>query len=40
MKRVSEYDQEILQSYTADQPTTPSGKATEHQKSQDIYGEV
>ena len=31
MKQVSEYDQEIPQSDTAD---------TEHQKSQDIYGEV
>ena len=36
----SEYDQEIPQSHAADQPTTLWGRATEHQKSQDIYGEV
>ena len=40
MKKVSENDQEIPQSYTADQPTTPRGRATEHQKTQDVYGEV
>ena len=40
MKQVSEYDQEIPKSHTADQPTTPSERAKEHQKSQDIYGEV
>ena len=28
-KKVSEYDQEIPQSHTADQPTAPQGKATE-----------
>ena len=27
---VCEYDQEILQSHTADQPTAPWGRATEH----------
>ena len=40
MKKLSEYDQEIPHSLTADKPTTPRGRATEHQKSQDIYGEV
>ena len=29
-QKVSEYDQEIPQSHTAVQPTTPSGRATEH----------
>ena len=33
---VSEYDQEIPQSHTADQPTAPWGRATEHIQSQDI----
>ena len=36
----SEYDQEIPQSHTADQPTTQWVRTTKHQKSQDIYGEV
>ena len=40
MKKVSDSDQEIPQSHTADQPTTPWGRAIEHQKSQDIYREV
>ena len=40
MKKVSEYDQEIPQLHTADQPTTQWVRATKHQKSQDIYGEV
>ena len=26
----SEYDQDIPQSHTADQPTAPQGRATEH----------
>ena len=30
MKKVSEYDQEIPQSHTADQPTAPRGRVTEH----------
>ena len=38
--KVSEYDQEIPQSQTADQPTRPLGRATKHQMSRDIYGEV
>ena len=29
-EKVSEYDQEIPQSHTADQPTAPLGRATEH----------
>ena len=29
-KKVSEYDQEMLQSHTADQPMTPRGRVTEH----------
>ena len=29
-KKVSEYDQKIPQSHTADQPTAPRGRATEH----------
>ena len=29
-KKVSEYDQEIAQSHTADQPTAPLGGVTEH----------
>ena len=29
-KKVSEYDQEIPHSFTADQPTAPLGRATEH----------
>ena len=29
-KKVSEYDQEIPQSHTADQPTAPWGRATKH----------
>ena len=29
-KEVSEYDQDIPQSYTADQPTAPCGRVTEH----------
>ena len=28
--KVSEYEQEIPQSHTADQPTAPRGRATEH----------
>ena len=33
MKKVSEYDQEIPQSHSADQPTTPCGRAaTRHQE--------
>ena len=28
--KVSEYEQEIPQSNTADQPTAPRGRATEH----------
>ena len=39
-EKSNEYNQEIPQSLTAGQPTTPSGRATEHQKSQVIYGEV
>ena len=30
LQKVSEYDQEIPQSHTADQPTAPVGRATEH----------
>ena len=30
MEKASEYDQEIPQSHTADQPTAPQGRATEH----------
>ena len=30
MQKVSEYDQEIPQSQTKDQPTAPRGRATEH----------
>ena len=30
--KVSEYDQEILQSNIADQPTAPYGRATEHKQ--------
>ena len=33
---VSEYDQEIPQSHTADQPPAPWERATEHRQSQDI----
>ena len=29
IKKVKEYDQEITQSHTADQPTAPCGRATE-----------
>ena len=29
-QNVSEYDQEIPQSHTADKPTAPRGRATEH----------
>ena len=29
-QKVSEYDQEIPQTHTADQPTAPLGRATEH----------
>ena len=29
-KKVSEYDQEIPQTHTADQPMTPRGRVTEH----------
>ena len=32
MKKVSEYDQKIPQSHTADQPTAPRGRATRHQE--------
>ena len=32
----SEYDQEIPQSHTAEQPTAPRRRATEHQQPQDI----
>ena len=39
-QKVSEYDQEIPQSQTADQPARHPGRATKHQKSQDTYGEV
>ena len=28
--KVSEYDQQIPQSHTAEQPTAPHGRATEH----------
>ena len=40
MKKVSKYDQEMPQSHASDKPTIPWGRATEHQKTQDIYGEV
>ena len=37
LKKVSEYDQEMPQSHTADQPTAPSwGRFTERQQKQDI----
>ena len=29
-KRLNSFDQEIPQSHTADQPTVPRGRATEH----------
>ena len=32
IKKVSEYDQEISQSHTADQPMAPRGRTTEHLK--------
>ena len=32
MKKVSEYDQKIPQSHTADQPTAPWGRTTRHQE--------
>ena len=32
IKMASEYDQEIPQSHTADQPRTPRGRATEQQQ--------
>ena len=32
MKKVSEYDQKIPQSHTADQHTAPRGRATRHQE--------
>ena len=35
-KGVGEYDQEIPQSHTADQPTALRGRATEHPQQQDI----
>ena len=31
----SKYDQEIPQPHTADQPTAPKGRATEHKQSED-----
>ena len=34
-KRASEYDQEIPQAHTADQPMAPRGRATEHRLLQD-----
>ena len=37
MKKVSENDQQL---HTADQPTTPQGRATKHLKLYNIYGEV
>ena len=30
VQKVSKYDQEIPQPHTADQPTAPTGSATEH----------
>ena len=30
IRKVSNYDQEIPQPYTADQPTAPFGRASEH----------
>ena len=36
VRKASEYDQEIQQSHTADQPTTPLVRATEQWQSQDI----
>ena len=30
IQKVSEYDQAMPQSHTADQPTSPRGRATEH----------
>ena len=35
-QKLSEYDQEIPQLHTADQPTAPRGRASEHQQSQEI----
>ena len=29
-RKISEYDQEIPNSHTADQPVTPQGRATKH----------
>ena len=34
-QKVSEYDQEIPKSHTADQPTAPRGRATKHLQQQD-----
>ena len=36
IRKVSEYDQDIPQSHTVDQPTTPLGRAREHQQPQHI----
>ena len=36
LQKISEYGQEIPQSYTTDQPTTSLGRATEYLKYQDI----
>ena len=35
-KKVSEYDQELPRSHTADQPTAPRGRVTEQQQQQNI----
>ena len=37
VENVSEYDQKIPQSQTADQPTALWGRATEHSQQQDIW---
>ena len=39
MKKVSEYDQEIPQSHTADQPSTPRGRAPQNIKSHKTFME-
>ena len=36
MKKVSEYDQKIPQSHTADQPTARWGRATRHQEDKKV----
>ena len=40
IQKINEYNQEMPQSLTVDQPTVPKGRATEHQQRQDTRNTI